>query len=92
MSRCKDIGCKTNDPNSKALCQDCLIKAINTLSIDDTYELYYNIMILLKMSPQVRELLTYMFGPEEVARIDDLREGWFNFINDLLLAKDKNND
>lgn len=88
MSVCKDPGCKTNDPNSKVVCQDCLIKMFNKLSVDDIYELYYNITILLKMSPRVKETLLYMFGPEEVARIDDLREGWFEFINMVLLLKD----
>ena len=89
MSKCKDIGCKTNDPNSKVICQDCMLDMFKKLSVDEIYELYYNITILLKMSPRVKELLIYMFGQEEVDRIDDLKEGWFDFVNMVLLLKDK---
>lgn len=87
MPKCDDPVCKTNDQNSDYICPECIVELFKHLSAEEVYELYYNVAILLKISPQTKDLMIYLFGEKEVEKIEALKENWFDFINSVLLVK-----
>lgn len=82
---CIDRYCKTNNPDSKAICNNCLVATIKGMSESDLMDLYCYINNLLHTSDNERKMLDKLYGPILGAILGSVEEQWFKFINDLLL-------
>ena len=71
---CNDIGCRTNDPDSKVICTKCLKLVLDNLTVEELYDVYYYIYDLLGMSPKVREALEAIFGKRPLRDIESFKE------------------
>ena len=82
---CIDRYCKTNNPDSKAICNNCLATTIKGMNEADLMDLYYYISNLLHITNKERDLMDKAYGPIPGIILVSVEGQWFKFINDLLL-------
>ena len=82
---CIDRHCRTNNPDSKTICNNCLATIIKGMDTPDLMDLYCHINNLLQTTDKERELLAEKFGPVPGIILVSVEKQWFKFINDLLL-------
>ena len=79
--KCKNLGCKNNNPLNTEYCDDCIRKELKSFTYDELYEMYAegkDFIDCIVVVPQDKEALD---------EINHFKQRWFRLINEELLER-----
>jgi len=85
---CANDDCYNHDRVNMIFCDQCLDEVIHKLTIEDLYDIYYEVD--KKLEEDIEEGLDYELltkkGQKALTRI---KEKWFKIMNNLMMKKDR---
>ena len=88
MGNCHNSNCHNHDDNNEFFCEDCLLKAMLKMDLDDLYEIFLEGDARAKDTLREGDIHGLM-SPEEIRATRKLRKKWFKTINKYMLTKFK---